>query len=569
MGGIPSGVYPASPGGRSQERDYPVMRYSSPALIHRLMQLIEMKWYKKRGIPSGSTSEGKQPRSERLSVWYTNCCSVRNKWGELVTRCEHVDVAAVSESWLSPDDLIGDLLIDFACYRADRPGYQTGGGVLLLIKCQYKHWEAPFTMSSANVQVVSCYLRAWGRLEIIVCVYRSPSSTREEDRDLGTLLRQAAMAAPNFLIVGDLNLPHADWQHAENRVGTLEKELVDWMHVNAFEQYVNVPTRSRTGSTPSTLDIVIARHGHLIDLCVEPPIGKSDHCVLTFSLDTPRLAENRRMGRDLNRIDFTKLRDRALQITWVPEQDKATLEQRWLLLKSGLVQLLNEFAPLRPRRHFGKPRWWRRKIDRAIKRRNAEWRKYQETRGFRRWLQYKRCRNMAIKLQRQAKYSYELRLAKFAKTNPKCYYSYVQSKASLREVVGCLTMEDGTQAVDDVDKVEVLLRVYQSLHRKDSGSALPSQPHCSTSYTMREIILNVSEVFTVLASLNPYKSAGPDSVHPAIVKPLADILQYPVAELFNQSLQEGKLPRDWKEATIVAIHKGVLSRCLLTIDLLV
>ncbi|CAH8638809.1 unnamed protein product, partial [Dicrocoelium dendriticum] len=85
---------------------------------------------------------------------------------------------------------------------------------------------------------------------------------------------------------------------------------------------------------------------------------------------------------------------------------------------------------------------------------------------------------------------------------------------------------------------------------------------------MREITLSVPEVFTVLASLDPYKSAGPDSVHPAILKPLADVLQYPVAELFNQSLQEGKLPRDWKEATIVAIHKGVLSRCLLTIDLL-
>ncbi|CAI2736972.1 unnamed protein product [Dicrocoelium dendriticum] len=153
------------------------------------------------------------------------------------------------------------------------------------------------------------------------------------------------------------------------------------MHVNAFKQYVKISTRSRTGSTPSTLDIVIARHGYLIDLCVEPPIVKSDHCVLIFSLDTPRLAENRRMGRDLNRIDFTKLRDRALQITWVPEQDMATLEQRWLLLKGGLVQLLNEFAPVRPRKHLGKPRWWRRKIVSAIRRRNTEWRKYQETRA--------------------------------------------------------------------------------------------------------------------------------------------------------------------------------------------
>ncbi|CAH8477338.1 unnamed protein product, partial [Dicrocoelium dendriticum] len=109
---------------------------------------------------------------------------------------------------------------------------------------------APFMMSNTNVQVVSCYLRMMGRLEIFICVYRSPSSTREEDKELGALLRRAVVAAPNFLIVGDLNLPHADWQGTANRADTLEQELVDWMHENALEQYINIPTRSRIGSAP-------------------------------------------------------------------------------------------------------------------------------------------------------------------------------------------------------------------------------------------------------------------------------------------------------------------------------
>ncbi|CAH8451171.1 unnamed protein product [Dicrocoelium dendriticum] len=474
----------------------------------------------------------------------------------MVRRCGCADVVALTETWLSPSDMVSDLLVDFVSYRVDRPDHHTGGGALLLIKRQYSHWEAPFMMSNTNVQVVSCYLRMMGRLEIFICVYRSPSSTREEDKELGALLRRAVVAAPNFLIVGDLNLPHADWQGTANRADTLEQELVDWMHENALEQYINIPTRSRIGSAPSTLDVAITKHGRFAELQVEAPLGRSDHCVLTFCLNTLKPARHPRLVRNFSRIDHMKLRDRALQVNWIPDQEQASLEQRWSVLKTGLVQLLNEFAPLRPARHFSKPRWWRRRIDRALKRRNEKWKKFNEARGFRRWLQYTKSRNKAIKMQRQAKYSYELRLARYAKTNPKCYYGYVQSKASLREDVGCLIMEDGSQAVEARDKAEMLLRVFQNLHRSDNGCAAPSQPHCVSSYIMQDIVLTAQEVFTVMTNLNPFKSAGPDDVHPAIVKPLADILQHPVLELFNLSLQECKLPRDWKEAAIVAIHKG-------------
>ncbi|VDP89846.1 unnamed protein product [Echinostoma caproni] len=57
-------------------------------------------------------------------------------------------------------------------------------------------------------------------------------------------------------------------------------------------------------------------------------------------------------------------------------------------------------------------------------------------------------------------------------------------------------------------------------------------------------------------SLNMKKSAGPDGIQPAIMKPLAGILARPMRQLFRLSLGKGILPRDWKTATVVAINKG-------------
>lgn len=471
--------------------------------------------------------------------------------------CRPADVIAITETWLSANDSVNDcLLADFSVYRTDRPGHPNGGGVLLLVRRHYSHWEAPLTLCTQSVQATSCFLRVRGKLELIVCVYRSPSSTQGEDKEISDLLKRAAASAPSFVIVGDLNLPHADWEHGLNRADSLEGDLVQWVQENAFVQHVNFPTRSRGENIPSSLDVVITKYGCLSAINIEPPIGKSDHLVLSFSISLPRLSAKPRLTRNLSRINTTLLRDRATRITWVPEQEDATLEQRWHVIKSGLTQLLEEFAPLCRRQHADKPRWWRRRIDRALKRRNILWKRFHESGGFRRWLSYKRSRNLVVKLQRQAKYSYELKLAQNAKTNPKRYYSYVQSKASLREAVGNLITEDGRQITGDLDKAQELLRVFQKVHRADNGYPIPLQLHRISECKMDEIVLTASDVLSVLKDLNPYKSPGPDNVHPAIVKPIADILQLPILQLYNLSLREGRIPQDWKEAVVVAIHKG-------------
>jgi hypothetical protein len=58
-----------------------------------------------------------------------------------------------------------------------------------------------------------------------------------------------------------------------------------------------------------------------------------------------------------------------------------------------------------------------------------------------------------------------------------------------------------------------------------------------------------------LKKLNPSKSAGPDGLHARFLREAQDELVRPLTILFNKSIQEGKLPQDWKCGQISPIFK--------------
>ena len=57
-----------------------------------------------------------------------------------------------------------------------------------------------------------------------------------------------------------------------------------------------------------------------------------------------------------------------------------------------------------------------------------------------------------------------------------------------------------------------------------------------------------------LCKLNQNKSAGPDGLHPRILKELATPLSFPICMLLNKCFEHGKLPIDWKNSTITCIY---------------
>ena len=474
----------------------------------------------------------------------------------MATRSFGSDIVAITETWMRPEHNIVDFN-EYTSYRQDRVDGRQGGGVLLLVRAYYSQWAAAPAQVTPNIQATACYICLERQPLGVLCVYRSPLATRAEDMELIATMQEFLSRTQRMVIVGDFNLPEVNWmeQHAPRE--TTGEALLEWIQAHGLRQHVIQATRFRAHQRPSLLDLVITRYDSDIGaILVEEPIGKSDHVVVKIVLCVKHGKHTDPLVRCYSQMDEVALQNAAEQLVWIPESRDPTVEERWALIKNGLTKLTEEFAPLRPRRKRHRPPWWKPRIDRAIRARRRCWARYKTYNTFQAWDDYKKTRNKAQALQREAKYSYESKLAQEVKQNPKRYYAYVQSNKHMREGVGTLDMLNDNIALTNQDKAKTLLEFFKSVYRQPgTGPTSDTSMGGADIPTIMEIRVEEADVARELGKLNPHKTAGPDGMHPAIVRPLVGALISPVTQLFAQSLSTGVLPNDWRTATVVAIHK--------------
>ena len=63
------------------------------------------------------------------------------------------------------------------------------------------------------------------------------------------------------------------------------------------------------------------------------------------------------------------------------------------------------------------------------------------------------------------------------------------------------------------------------------------------------------DVLSGLLRIDPFKSVGPDDIHPRILKELAHELYRPLTHIFRTSMATGIVPDAWKTANVVPIFK--------------
>ena len=61
-------------------------------------------------------------------------------------------------------------------------------------------------------------------------------------------------------------------------------------------------------------------------------------------------------------------------------------------------------------------------------------------------------------------------------------------------------------------------------------------------------------VLKLIMGLHPEKSPGPDGWHPVFLINVADLINVPLASLFQKSLIDGVVTPQWLAASVTAIH---------------
>lgn len=163
---------------------------------------------------------------------------------------------------------------------------------------------------------LSIELRDRDRL-LFGCIYRSPSSLRENDVQLyNSITNMCSTNHSHKLICGDFNTPGVDWRNWTSH-GEPAHLLLDTLRDSYLFQHITEPTRLRGTDNPSLLDLVLTNEELMIsETSYRSPLGDSDHVVLTFHYQCYVVCSRERVLRYLHhRGNYTKMR-RDLSLNW-------------------------------------------------------------------------------------------------------------------------------------------------------------------------------------------------------------------------------------------------------------
>ena len=228
--------------------------------------------------------------------------------------------------------------------------------------------------------------------------------------------------------------------------------------------------------TPSTLDLIFTNEEHMTDdVCIEPPLGNSDHAILKFEFRC-RMEEKPPVIKTMfEKGDYNKFMNIINGIPWEAEMNKypEDINKQWDFFKTKFLEAESLCVP-KKRVYIGGKLSKKfscnldRKTLRKLKRKNKMWGKIRKNLASdEEKLQYNRILNQIRRLTRKGKKLLKKNIAKESKSNPKRFWKYTQSKLKTRANVPDLQLP-GTETspkftTSDTEKAEVLLQYFSSV----------------------------------------------------------------------------------------------------------
>ena len=364
------------------------------------------------------------------------------------------------------------------------------------------------------------------------------------------------------LIMGDFNHGGITW--ADKTVLEIEnpkdKVFADCIQDCYLFQHVTAPTRYRHGQNPKILDLILTTEENLVEhLTMEASLGKSDHAVLTFTVHTGEEASSQPRTTFMYDIADYEAMKNSLMLDWELEFKNLTAEQSMTKLEQKIKEAMKTYIPTKTyKSNEGKIKaiWMDSYALGKVKKKHHAFIRYMNTLDGKAYQTYIRARNHANKAIRRAKKDFEKKLAKESKINKKGIWKYINSKTKSKSGINNLLKEDGTLTIDDQEKAERLSSQYKDTFTTEDLTNIPDFKQKSLlTDPLLHITITRDQVNKKLKKLRVDKSPGIDGLHPRILKELADVIDSPLATIFQQSMDEGKLPSIWKHAQITPIYK--------------
>ena len=476
------------------------------------------------------------------------------------------DIIALNETWLKHSICNNEILSEsqYEVFRNDRtkkthppdPNFPNkfrtnGGGVLIAIRSDLNVTTKRLSVR-LGIEMLAVQITFPNGENIVVCTcYRVGTLGYPNHTKITEYIRSivSKRKPPKIYIVGDFNIPHADWTTSFSNV-PLEQSFIDSFNDLGLCQLIT----SSTHKGGNTLDILLSNSDSTVnDLKVldKDSVCKSDHYPITFSIKckVARKKLPKRKVFNFKRANWDMMNRDLCSINWqfLHNMDPDTA---WMSLKNSIFELADKHIPKVTVKSEFQPPWFDCEAFSACRTKDRLRSKFKGTGSFTDELKWTTSRKAFKQLSAK-----KMRDNLFNSDDPalitRKFWAHVKYSTNSCRIPNCVSYS-GQFRFKPKDQAELFNSFFYNQFSEPSLYDIDISYENDNNFDVDFDHLNVRKL---LKDINSNKAQGPDGIHGKILKHCAVGLAYPLSFIFKVSYYSGYIPKEWKMANVVPIFK--------------
>ena len=485
-------------------------------------------------------------------------------------------IICVTESHLDATISDAELAIDsFKLFRKDRTSGKKCGG-----SCVYVHTSimANYLEGFNAPDTVGINLTLNNNLIKLLCVYRSQNLTNFEQIQLLSQIENLKLSpSEDVIAMGDFNFPNVNWDNSTancNTNTTNSNLVIQKRYLEVFSEKGLTPVLKNGTITRRRVVDNVLQESHLDQVLITnsdfvtnaetvSALGKSDHLGVLVNLKFQNNVDYiKTEKKNWSKMSPEQIQLLGSSINWEYSENIANTNYLWDELNLKLTSITEQVPVSKIKctkngEILKKEPWDCSALKRKRKEKDLAWKLFEST---------PLSQNLNVALHKQGEFEkklsekileYESKIVGAMKTNPKMFYSYLNSKRKIKESISALTNSMGKLTNSPKDAATLLAKFFATTFTNEPYGPLLEECHKESTNTIGDITFSPDNVKLLLLKLDQSKSVGPDGIHPKLLANLAknDEFVSAITLLFKNIYKTGKMPSIWKTANVTALHK--------------
>lgn len=472
-----------------------------------------------------------------------------------------IDILSINETKL--DESIKDSDVHIPGYeivRRDRNRH--GGGVCFYVKNSI-NFSIRNDLNMDSLENLCLEIRKpRSKSFIVVTWYRPPNSTVDIFSPFETLMGKLDSENIEFYLMGDFNCNLAATSGDNNM-----RLLTSITDVYGLQQLITEPTRI-TETTSTLIDLIYTNCPDKIVCSGVCHVSISDHSLIyayrKLSINGQSKGHNTITYRNFRKFNRDSFRNDIVSQDWNRIQNFLNPNDMWSEWKNSFLAIVEMHAPLRTMRVRARSSpWITSELKKQMHDRDILKLKAIKSNDPNDWVQFKRQRNIVNNEIRSAKQAYYQNNFNEHKGDSRKTWQTINEltsrksgKIPVKELkVNGLSITNPTEMSDEFNNHFSTIgpKLASKIPLSDNNSHLHYLTGTDKRFQFRPT--NTNQILTLLNKLSKSKATGLDKISARLIRECADLICIPMCDIFNQSLNLGIFPDEWKCARVTPLFK--------------